>query len=98
MTQKTRYRFRTQKENHMPDETGKFIDWLSSAKKGDHYIYAHNTPHLRAACSGELANSVYAAQLSGHVHLVQKRLRYPASEKGLGAFDYIAIRTQLDTL
>lgn len=81
----------------MSDETGKFIDWLSKAKKGDAYIYAHNTPHLRAGCSGELANSVYAAQMSGHVNLVQKRLRYPASDAGTGSFDYIAIRTEMDT-
>lgn len=76
----------------------RFHDWLSVAKKGDQFVYARCVPHMRAGCLPETARAVSEAEMSGHVCLVQKRVRRPASKADTGAFDYIAIRTVLDTV
>lgn len=82
----------------MNQEVTRFEDWMHSAKKGERFIYAHKTPHLRGGCSGAMAATAYAAYMSGHVVLVQKRLSKSPSRGESGRFDYIAVRTELDTL
>lgn len=76
----------------------RFENWLSEAKPGEQFIYAHNTPHLKAGCTPDMARAAMAAQLSGHVNLVQARMTKPASKDASGTFNYIAIRTRLDTV
>ena len=82
----------------MPTTADRFESWLAEAKPGEQFIYAHNTPHMKAACTPDVARAAMAAQLSGHVNLVQARMTRPASKDASGTFNYIAIRTRLDTL
>lgn len=82
----------------MATTADRFEDWLAQAKPGEQFIYAHKTTHMRAGCTKEVAAAAMRAQGTGHVNLVQRRLTKPASKDACGTFDYIAIRTRLDTV
>lgn len=69
-----------------------FDDWLTSARPGDQFVYAHGVLGLLPKSVRIVARKALEAASNGQVELVQRRVAHSAVPGSAGIFDYIAIK------
>jgi hypothetical protein len=74
---------------------GRFSTWLENSNPGEQYVYREGARLSLDRAGLEMPNIVYEARKAyadGHVELVQRRIAHAIKDKGLGRFQWIAVK------